>query len=176
MFSVNPVLRFAKLDDLPDIVAIYNQTIPSRMVTADLEPVSVASRKDWFHQHQSDNYPLWVLEIDGQIAGWLSLSPFKERAAYQHTVEISLYIESSYRGQHLGHYCLNFLETAIENYNFETVVALVFGHNLASQSLFAKHGYFLWGRLPQVARLDDTYQDLLFLGKRYTKDITEHHS
>ncbi|MGE8329854.1 MAG: N-acetyltransferase, partial [Paraburkholderia nemoris] len=30
--------RDATLDDLPSIVAIYNSTVPSRQVTADLEP------------------------------------------------------------------------------------------------------------------------------------------
>jgi L-amino acid N-acyltransferase YncA len=40
--------RDATLDDLPAIVAIYNSTVPSRQVTADLEPVSVESRLPWF--------------------------------------------------------------------------------------------------------------------------------
>ena len=43
--------RDATLDDLPGIVAIYNSTVPSRLVTADLEPVSVESRMAWFHAH-----------------------------------------------------------------------------------------------------------------------------
>jgi len=38
---MNPNYRDATLDDLPGIVAIYNSTVPSRLVTADLEPVMV---------------------------------------------------------------------------------------------------------------------------------------
>jgi L-amino acid N-acyltransferase YncA len=52
--------RDATLDDLPAIVAIYNSTIASRQVTADLEPVSVESRLAWFLAHRLLVRPLWV--------------------------------------------------------------------------------------------------------------------
>lgn len=55
--------------DLPAIVAIYNSTVSSRQVTADLEPVSIDSRHDWFDVHASDWRPLWVVECDGVIVG-----------------------------------------------------------------------------------------------------------
>ena len=74
--------RIAKAEDLPAIVAIYNSTIPSRLVTADTEMVSVASRQKWFDEHDPSRRPLWVLEQnklnDGSIAsggasilGWM---------------------------------------------------------------------------------------------------------
>ncbi|MBV8628542.1 MAG: N-acetyltransferase, partial [Paraburkholderia sp.] len=50
--------RDATLDDLPAIVAIYNSTVASRQVTADLEPVSVESRLPWFHAHGPAARPL----------------------------------------------------------------------------------------------------------------------
>ena len=37
--------RLATIEDLPAIVAIYNETIASRMVTADTEEVSVQSKR-----------------------------------------------------------------------------------------------------------------------------------
>ena len=164
---LEPTFRFAKREDLPQIVAIYNETIPSYMVTADLEPISVESRHNWFEQHTSDQFPLWTIELNNQVAGWMSLSPFKERPEYSKTAEISIYIAESFRGNHLGHKSLSFLEKQISNYSFETVIALVFEHNLASQSLFTRNGYMLWGHLPNVAILNHKHRDLLFLGKRY---------
>jgi L-amino acid N-acyltransferase YncA len=44
-------IRDAVEDDLPVIVEIYNSTVPSRMVTADPEPISVESRRAWFSEH-----------------------------------------------------------------------------------------------------------------------------
>ena len=55
--------RDATLDDLPKIVEIYNSTVTSRLVTADLEPVSVESKLSWFHQHNSEFRPLWMVEM-----------------------------------------------------------------------------------------------------------------
>ncbi|GFP08076.1 hypothetical protein LHEJCM20397_12270 [Lactobacillus helveticus] len=49
---------YAKQAELPKIVAIYNETIPSRLATADLEPVSVASRQPWFESFNPDSRPL----------------------------------------------------------------------------------------------------------------------
>ena len=85
--------RIARFEDLPRIVAIYNATIPSRMVTADLEPVSVESRVPWFEQHDPDTRPLWVVARDGDVVAWLSFSSFYGRPAYARTAEISVYID-----------------------------------------------------------------------------------
>ena len=53
--------RIAQLEDLPRIVAIYNSTIASRMVTADTEEVSIEDRTPWFHEHTPTRRPLWVM-------------------------------------------------------------------------------------------------------------------
>ena len=54
------IIRDATEADLPAIVEIFNATIPSRMVSATLEPVSVEERLPWFHAHSPDHHPLWV--------------------------------------------------------------------------------------------------------------------
>ena len=90
--------RLAQLDDLSAIVAIYNSTIASRMVTADTEEISVASRLNWFHDHTPEIRPLWVVEGEGgQIIGWLSFSNFYGRPAYSGTAELSIYLHESTR-------------------------------------------------------------------------------
>ncbi len=96
--------RIAKREDLPQIVDIYNSTIPSRLVTADTEPVSVESRVRWFDEHSADFRPLWVVEVYGHIGGWLSFSSFYGRPAYSKTAEISVYVNQAHRKQGLGSY------------------------------------------------------------------------
>ena len=95
--------RNATLDDVEDIVAIYNQTIPSRMVTADLEPVTVKQKMGWFLDHSPSYRPIWVFEEDGKICAWVSFQAFHERAAYDKTAELSIYIHEDYRGKKNGH-------------------------------------------------------------------------
>jgi len=49
--------------------AIYNSIIPGRMVTAELEPVTVESRRPWLAAHNPQTRPVWVLE-DESTKGW----------------------------------------------------------------------------------------------------------
>src|SRR4051812_41726435 len=53
-------IRYAEPDDLATIVAIYNASIPSRMATADTDPVTVAAREGWFRDFDPARRPLWV--------------------------------------------------------------------------------------------------------------------
>src|SRR3989338_8997361 len=98
--------RNAMREDLPQIVAIYNETVPSRMVTADIELVSVQSRIRWFEEHSPDFRPLWVVEAEGQIKGWLSFSSFYGRPAYNKTAELSVYVHADFRKQGIASYLL----------------------------------------------------------------------
>ena len=159
--------RNAAFEDLPEIVAIYNATIASRQVTADLEPVSVDSRIDWFHAHAPDSYPLWVVEADnGGIGGWLSFSPFHSRAAYRHTAEISIYIRADQRRRGLGGFLLREAMRRAPGLGFEVLIGLIFGHNQPSLDLFAAANFEQWGLLPEVTRLDGRARDVIIVGRR----------
>jgi L-amino acid N-acyltransferase YncA len=158
--------RDATLDDLPAIVAIYNSTVPSRQVTADLEPVSVDSRLAWFGAHGPEKRPLWVIEEAGSVIAWLSFSDFYGRPAYQRTAEISIYLDERARGKGLGK---ELLRTALEvapRLGIDTVLGFIFGHNEPSLRLFRSFGFGEWGTLPRVAVLDGVERDLVILGLR----------
>jgi L-amino acid N-acyltransferase YncA len=156
--------RFATLADLPRIVEIYNATIPSRQVTADLEPISVESRVQWFYEHQPESRPLWVFEINSQVLAWLSFSSFYGRPAYCHTAELSLYVDESVRRTGLGTYLLKEAIAHAPQLNLKRLLAFIFGHNTPSLALFEKQGFECWGGLPGVAVLDGAEKDLLILG------------
>ncbi|MFT5642644.1 MAG: L-amino acid N-acyltransferase YncA [Janthinobacterium sp.] len=164
--------RLATQDDLPAIVAIYNSTIASREVTADTEPVSVASRQAWFEHHDAARRPLWVIEAAGTssdspaLLGWLSYSDFYGRPAYSGTAELSIYIAAEYRGKGIGRYCLTQALAFAPDIGVHTLLGFIFGHNLASLALFDKFGFSTWATLPKVANLDDIERDLVIMGKR----------
>ena len=162
-------VRDAKIEDLPAIVAIYNSTVPSRMVTADTEPVSVESRRKWFAEHSPARRPLWVAEVDGEVAGWLSFSSFYGRPAYDHTCELSIYLAPAARGKGLGKLLLQKAIAHAPLINVSTLLGFVFGHNEPSLRLLEGAGFSRWGFLPQVALLDGIERDLIILGRRVVK-------
>jgi L-amino acid N-acyltransferase YncA len=163
---MNYTYRLARFDDLPAIVAIYNSTVASRMVTADTEPVSVESRHAWFHEHTPDRRPLWVAEEDGEVVGWLSYSNFYGRPAYSGTAELSIYIAEKMRGKGLGRYFLQQAIAFAPSVKVHTLLGFIFGHNEPSLGLFEVFGFERWAHMPRVATLDGIERDLIILGKR----------
>jgi phosphinothricin acetyltransferase len=158
-------IREAQRADLPAIVAIYNETIPGRESTADLEPVSVEQRRPWFERHSSDRRPLWVLEDGGEIVAWLSLEDYKDRAAYGASAEIGLYVAEAHRRAGYGRALLANAVAAAPGLGIRALLAVVFAHNAASVALFESFGFERWGLLPAVTRLDDRDADVLILGR-----------
>ncbi|GAB7169657.1 GNAT family N-acetyltransferase [Lactiplantibacillus plantarum] len=119
-------LRTATMSDLPIIVDIYNQTIPSHQVTADLKPVTVEQRRNWFLSHTPEHYPLWVVVKDDSVVGWVSLSPFYGRAAYAKTTEISVYLDRSVQGQGIGSQVLTLVPKQLPVLGLTTIIAYIF--------------------------------------------------
>lgn len=160
-------LRDATDADLPAIVEIYNSTVASRLVTADLEPVTVESRRPWFAAHQVPARPLWVAcDADGLVCAWLSFDTFYPRAAYDGTAMIAIYVGPAHRRHGLGR---SLLLTALERgpvLGLHTLLGYIFGHNEPSLRLFESHGFVRWAHLPRVAVLDGVERDLVIVGRR----------
>lgn len=163
------VIRDAEEADLEAIVAIYNSTIASRSVTADMEPISVESRLVWFHSHSPHKRPLWVMECDGEIAGWLGFQHFySARRAYDVTAEISIYIAPAYRRQGIGCKLLHHAIARSPALGIKNLVGCIFATNHASLKLFENFGFERWGFLPSVAEFEHQTCDLIIVGRRIT--------
>lgn len=156
----------AAVGDLPRIVSTYNSTIASRLVTADLEPVTTESKLAWFNAHSPDRRPLWVVEHDDQYAGWMSFNSFYGRPAYNGTVEVSIYLEEAFRGKGLGRACLQKAFEVCPELNVKTLLGFIFDHNEASLQLFYKMGFGKWAHLPKIADMQDVERGLIIVGKR----------
>lgn len=157
--------RLAKQFDLPAIVDIYNQTITSRMVTADTEQQSVQSKQAWFDSHTKTR-PIYVVEENGRVIAWLSFKSFYGRPAYDGTVEIAIYVDSNQRGKNVGQTLLEFAESLAPTLQIKSLLAFIFSHNTPSMRLFIKNNFTVWGELPNVAKMDDKEYSLTILGKR----------
>ncbi|WP_375501383.1 GNAT family N-acetyltransferase [uncultured Nostoc sp.] len=164
-------IRHATETDLPAIVAIYNAAIPSGMATADLEPVSVESRLPWFKARSPSQRPLWVIEVEGVIAGWLSFQSFYGRPAYSKTAEISIYIAPGFHRCGLGQQLLTQAINESPNLGLKTLLCFIFAHNQPSLKLFETFGFQPWGHLPKVAEIDSLERDLVIMGLRITKPV-----
>jgi phosphinothricin acetyltransferase len=162
---VNLIIRDAVEADLPAIIQIYNATVPTRMVTAELEPTTVEARLQWFREHSPEQYPFWVAESDGRVIGWLDFKGFLPRCAYRGTAEISVYVDENFRRRSVGQRLLQHAITRAPSLGITALVGLIFGHNEPSLKLFERLGFERWAFLPGVAQLDGVERDLVMLGQ-----------
>ena len=159
-------IRHAVAADLPAVVEIYNASIPGRMATADTAPVTVAQRDEWYRAFDPASRPLWVMDADGGIAGWLGLRSFYGRPAYHRTVESAVYVSPGFRRRGIARVLLAHALDAAPALGIATVLGFVFAHNQPSIALFEQHGFARWGLLPRVCELDGAEKDVLILGRR----------
>jgi len=163
----NVPIRHAAPSDLPEIVAIYNTAIPGRIATADLAPVGIDDRKQWFAEFDPARRPLWVYCGDArpEPLAWLSLRSFYGRPAYDETVEVGIYTASGAQRRGYGRQLLDHAIREAPGMRITTLLAFTFAHNAPSLGLFRAAGFREWGALPGVAKLDGIRRDLLILGK-----------
>jgi L-amino acid N-acyltransferase YncA len=158
-------IRNALESDLPAIIDIYNATVPTRMVTAELEPTTVDARLPWFREHSPNQYPFWVAENDGRVIGWLDFKKFLPRCAYRGTAEISVYVDEKFRHQGVAGRLLKQAIVRGPSLEITAMVGLIFAHNKPSLKLFERLGFERWGLLPRIARLDGNERDLVIMGR-----------
>ncbi len=159
-------IRPALAADLPEIVRIYNASIPGRLATADTQPVTVAQREEWFRAFNAESRPLWVLEREGAIAGWLGLRSFYGRPAYHRTVESAVYVAPEHQRRGVARALLEHALADCPRLGVANILAFVFAHNAPSIALFEAYRFQRWGLLPRVCELDGEERDVLILGCR----------
>ncbi len=158
-------IRDAIEADLPAIVRIYNATVPTRMVTAELEPTTVEARLSWFREHSPEQYPFWVAESGDRVIGWLDFKKFLPRCAYRGTAEISVYVDEEFRRRGVGQRLLEHAIARAPSLGITALIGLIFGHNEPSLKLFERFGFERWAFLPGVAQLDGMERDLIVMGR-----------
>ena len=141
--------------DEAEIIAIYNQAVAERFLTADTEPVTVSSRGDWFAEHSAGSYPIFVDRRGTALVGWCSLSPYRPgRQALRQVAEISYYVHHAWRGRGVGNGLVGHALRAAPSLGFRNLLAILLDTNTPSLGLLEKHGFARWGHLPSIANFD----------------------
>jgi len=135
------------------------------MATAQLQPVTIESRRHWLSEHSPDHYPFWVAEIRGRVVGWLGCKAFLPRCAYRGTIELSVYVDETFRRHGIATKLVEEVIARAPLLGINAMVGLIFAHNESSLRLFGRLGFARWGLLPGVARVDGVQRDLVVLGR-----------
>jgi L-amino acid N-acyltransferase YncA len=158
-------VRAAEVHDVPAILEIYNDAILTTTATYDLEPTTLQARMTWYDDHVQKNLPVLVAIEDGRVAGFASLSQFREKPGYRFTVENSVYVSNGYRGKGVGARLLEAIVEAGRVRGFHAVIAGVDAENEVSIRLHARFGFVEMGRLKQVGHKFGRWLDVIYMQK-----------
>lgn len=154
-------IRKAEERDLQQLLDIYNYEVEHGVATLDLRPKTMNEWKQWFQVHNVDNHPLLVAEMEGRVAGYASLSSYREKEAYQSTVELSVYVDWACRGQGVATGLMEeILLMAREDSSIHLVVSVITSGNEASVRLHGKYGFRFCGMIHEVGWKMGRYLDI----------------
>jgi phosphinothricin acetyltransferase len=161
------VIRLATEDDLPSIDNIYNQAIITQRATADTASYNSKERLNWFINHSSDEFPIFVAETNGQVVAYMSFSAYRPRRhALRFAAEISYFVNNDFQQQGIGSALMEYGIKVAPDYNIKHLIAILLGHNDPSIGLLKKYGFKQWGLMPGIADFDGQERDHLYYGLR----------
>lgn len=144
-------LRDCREDDIPAIAEIYADAVLNGTASFELTPPDVAEMRARRAALLKGGHPYIVAERAGAVLGYAYAGPYRARPAYAATVEDSIYIAPSAKGQGLGKALLSRLIAEAEARGFRRMVAAIGdSENHASIALHARLGFEMVGVLRSV--------------------------
>ena len=146
------------------VVSIMNQGIAGQC-NAYIELLDEQAGREWFKILMKNAIAFWVLELEGEVAGWGTLTPYRKgRPALDQCAEITFYVHEDFRKRGVASELISALHhSAIEN-RIAHLIAILLEDNEPSKNILAKHGYRQWGLLPDIAHFPDKSVGHLYMG------------
>jgi phosphinothricin acetyltransferase len=154
--------RLATIDDAEATRAIYNLEVTESTVTFDLVPRALDEQRAWLTA-RSGAHAVLVAEDGGEIVGFASFSPYRDRPAYSTSVEDSVYVRRDQQGKGVGKLLLAELLLLATSHGFHTVIARIVGGHDASIALHRSLGFEVVGTEREVGRKFGRWLDVLVM-------------
>jgi L-amino acid N-acyltransferase YncA len=157
-------IRLVERRDAEAIRTIYNTEVGETTVTFDLVPRTLDAQVEWIDEHTGAHPAIVAVdEATGEVVGFASLSPFRDRPAYATTVEDSVYVRRDRRGAGIGQRLLEELIRLADDHGFHSVIARIVGHHESSIKLHERCSFALVGTEREVGRKFGKWLDVVEL-------------
>lgn len=156
-------IRDAQENDLPAILDIYNDAILNTTAVYSEQPHTLRMREEWYHDRCTNNFPVFVAEAEGSVAGFSSYGHFRAWPCYRFTVEISVYVAALQRGKGIGKLLLQPLIDCAREMNMHAVIAGISADNEVSLRLHQSFGFVEVAHFKEVGFKFNRWLDLKFL-------------
>jgi phosphinothricin acetyltransferase len=157
-------IRAATIDDLPRLTEIYNYYVLHTPITFDVRPWAVQERIPWFEQFgTTGRYRLLVAEGDGLVVGYAGTTRFRPKAAYDTTVESTIYCAPESTGKGIGTQLYTELFAALSEENIHRIVAGYVTPNPATAALHERFGFNIVGVFSENGYKFNRYWDVCWM-------------
>lgn len=165
-------IRSAQIEDATDLVAIYAPYVEGTAITFETEVPTVTDFASRIKK-TLEKFPYLVAEEEGRVVGYAYASTYKDRAAYDWTVELSVYVAQEARGKGIGSLLYDALEEDLTARGFKNFLACIALPNPASLALHEKRGYEQVAHFKKVGYKFDTWHDIVWLQKSLVGEMDE---
>lgn len=160
------IVRPATRADLPRITEIYNYYVINTPITFDIEPYSVEARTAWFQEHAgTSRHRLFVAEHAGRVVGYAGTGKFRDKAAYDTSVEVTIYCAHDATGRGVGSTMYRTLFAALQDEDVHRLLAGITLPNDASVALHRSFGFKDVGVFSENGRKFDRYWDVVWMDR-----------
>jgi phosphinothricin acetyltransferase len=160
-------IRPATLADLAALTELLNHYVENTPVTFDVRPFTPEQREPWFHEHSDGRrYRMLVADEDGVgIVGYAATGAFRNKEAYESTVEVSIALRPETTGKGIGSRLYSELFALLEQEDVHRIVAGISQPNEASNRLHERFGFRRIGTFTEVGRKFGKYWDVSWMEK-----------
>jgi phosphinothricin acetyltransferase len=157
-------VHLADRSDLPRLTEIYIHYVINTPVTFDIEPYTVERRIPWFEQFgPTGRYRLLVAKENDEVLGYAGTARFRVKAAYDPTVETTIYCGPEAIGKGIGRLLYSALFEAVANEDIHRIVAGYVLPNPASAALHDRFGFKPIGVFTENGRKLGRYWDVAWM-------------
>ena len=155
------VIRHVEERDLPALLAIYNHYIVHTPITFDVEPKTLDDRKAWLKNFSHNGrYQCFVAVRNGEAMGWTASLKLHDRAAYETSILVSVYLGPGEVGKGIGRRLYHTLFAALQSEDIHRIHAGITYPNPASVALHLSLGFRLVGVQNEVGRKFGKFWDV----------------
>lgn len=158
------IVRPTEPDDLAAITRIYAYHVLYGLATFEIDPPPLAEMVRRFESLMAGGYPYLVAVANHAVLGYAYAGPYRDRPAYRHTVENSVYLDHTQTGRGIGSILLAALIRESERRGFRQMLAVIGDSaNRASIRLHERCGFTLVGTFRGVGHKHGRWVDTVLM-------------
>ena len=156
-------IREASEDDLPAILAIYNDVVATSTAIYRDDPATLDDRRSWLLARQAEGYPVLIADDGGELVGFAGFGGFRPWPGYRFTVEHSVHVRADRRGHGVGGALMRPLIARAAALGLHVMIAGIDADNAGSIRFHERLGFTQAAHLRQVGFKFGRWLDLVLM-------------